>query len=453
MRLALLVLTILLSLTTARAQTGGWQYLPNVGFDIDSSRTPRLEDIYFTDTLTGFGVSLTGRILKTTNGGDSWSVFFDNIDFPYYAEFRSIEFLADGLTGIAGSTNGYALRTVDGGANWISITDSVRGLPVRNEGNICGLAHFGDTFYGIGWWGARWATFYKSTNKGVTWTATAIDTSLATGLVDVYFISQDTGFATGGRNTTHNAYSSNESVVLKTTDGGATWTKVFSDTTIGGRIWKIQFVNADVAVGSVEPYFYPDSVNMIISNDRGNTWRMIHAGSFHNSTFGGFAVVQGVGFVTPTLGWIGGYCNGLFQTKDGGATWDTLSFGTNTNRIFVLDSNHAYAGGKYVYKWGRSASDRVMPILPMVHHHKLYPVVPNPARGDVLIQFDLSKETNVSLDVANVDAKLSTQLLNTRLKAGHYSVTWRQKGQPNGNYLVWLGTDDIPFYQRFVLSR
>ena len=81
--------------------------------------------------------------------------------------------------------------------------------------NICGLAHYGDIFYGVGHWGSDTGRFYKSVDKGASWTLTYVDTSVIRNLVDVVFTSADTGFITG-------AYK-NWSAVAKTTDGGATW--------------------------------------------------------------------------------------------------------------------------------------------------------------------------------------------------------------------------------------
>jgi len=435
---------------SAFAQPGSWQYLPNTGLVLSSDL--RLEDLFFTDTLTGYGVTLSGNIFNTTDGGNNWYASYSDAA----GQLRSIEFLADKLTGISGSMNGArTLRTTDGGYSWTDISAAISDTLTDNPKAMCGLAHYGNNFYGAGWWGGKSAMFYRSTDKGVTWQTTYIDPALATGLVDIYFVSPDTGFATGGIIPVDSGiYSSTKSVVLKTTDGGLTWAQVFVDSFIGGRIWKIQYVNRQLMVGSIEPYYYHESVNMIKSTDGGNTWSIIHAGEFHNSNFPpNFSIIQGIGFLTPQIGYMGGYCNGMFETFDGGATWDSIAIGVNVNRIFVIDSNHAYAGGKAVYKWQREQNTGIGNVAAIKPVNTLYPVVPNPAKGKITIQFDIGLETNVVLEVANVDMRKATRLCSKRFAPGHYTYTWDGSNAPNGNYMVRLGTDEIPFVQKFVLEK
>ena len=417
----------------------------------------RSEDVYFLDSNRGFAVTLNSEIFKTTDGGKNWVQKNDLLDT---AAFRSIEFLDDGLTGIAaGLFYGKTFRTTDGGEHWNNITSAFTDTSFLFRHNICGMGHFGSSFYGVGWWGGNTAHFYKSTDKGLTWTTSYIDPSLASGLVDVVFLSADTGFASGGRNAVPNNYVFNfnpESVVLKTTDGGAHWTKVFSDTTIGGRIWKLQFLNHQLAFGSIEPY-YGDTVAMIKSTDGGNHWSIVgtHFSQRTNSSSSTAGYTQGVGFVTPLHGWLGGYYSGIYETKDGGLTWDILQFGANVNRIFVLDATHVFAGGKQVYRYGYDLKTTgiATPDNTVLAPHTLYPVTPNPALGKINIEFDLKTTTNVLLQVAGIDAKNVWKIAAGRMQAGHYIYYWNDAAAPNGNYLVWLGTDEIPLSQKFVLRR
>ncbi len=453
----------LLCLSNVFAQSGGWQYLINYGLWVET----RFEDVYFTDTSTGYAVeirdysldSLQKPIYKTIDGGYSWT----NVGPSYYGSvaLRSIEFLDDKATGMVGSLFGTVYRTTNAGATWTDISKSVADtvadtLPYGRR-NICGIAHFGNNFYAVGWWGASIARFYKSTDKGVTWSTTYIDTNLATCLIDAAFLSTDTGFVTGGKNIFGGSFyaSSDESVILKTTDGGATWTKVFSDTTIGGRIWKIQLLDKMNIVASIEPYYYPDSVNMIKSTDGGNTWTIINVGSIKDLAYGSMCcMTQGVGFATTKTGWLGGYYNGIFQTVDGGKTWDTLHFGTCFNRIFVIDSTHVFAGGQYIYKWSPvSDTSTVVANQTIKPPHILYPISPNPAMGTVKIEFDILNETNVLLQVVNVTERKHTTITQGRFKPGHYTYYWNSNNMPPGDYLVWLGTNEIPLVQKFVLEK
>ncbi len=446
LKLNTLLALLFLQAFSATAQND-WTYLPNnnlVKGAAPSDSAYRIEDVYFTDTLTGFAVCLPGRILKTTDGGTNWQ---RKNSVASEVGFRSIEFLDDGKTGIAGSLGATAqlLRTDDYGETWqdytSSLTDTTTGS-TRN--NICGIAHFGNNFYAIGSWGSNTGKFHKSIDKGLTWHTTYMDTNLIKNMVDVVFISQDTGFVAGARNT--------ESVVLKTTDGGNTWTEVFSDNTLGGRIWKLQALSHQVFVGSIEPLFYPDTVSMIRSFDGGNTWTIIPVGSMAPTAYVG---TQGVGFVTPAHGWVGGYYDGYFETSDSGKTWQHISMGYDFNRIFVLDSNHAFAGGHSVYKYSKGAPANTNINQPGKNNtpHKLYPVSPNPASGRIKIEFDMYKAGNLVLEVVHIDGRRSYPITNTYLEKGHYTYYWDASNMVDGNYMVWMGTNEIPLVQKFTVHK
>lgn len=455
-----LLFIVLLSLLTAgwlQAQTPAWHRLPNAGLEVNQN-TSRFEDVYFTNYSTGFAVSLRGFIFKTTNAGSSWQLANDTSG-GRRPGFRSVEFLDDGLTGLAGALDNNAplLRTTDGGQSWTDVSGNVPDTnlsPVQGEDDrrrVCGLAHFGETFYGVGWWGAKQARFFKSTDRGLSWQTTYIDTALASCLVDVVFVSRDTGFAAGGKNGNNFLipYRPAISVILRTTDGGQSWTQVFSDTSFGGRIWKIQFLGKQLGVGSVEPY-YSNKVAMVRTMDGGQSWQLINTGQQAGTT--GYRT-QGIGFVSPQRGWLGGYYPGLVETSDGGATWAQVDFGANFNRFFVMDGGHVYAGGKEVYRWGDSAHFTTVkvPEAPAELPHQLYPVSPNPARHLAHIAFDLKTTTNVVLQIIGTEARSVQQLENRRLQPGHYEYEWNCEGAPRGNYIVWLGTDEIPLVQRFTV--
>jgi photosystem II stability/assembly factor-like uncharacterized protein len=78
----------------------------------------RYEDLYFLNQNTGWVVeaAMTGRILKTTNGGANFTIQFTG-DTLY---FRSVAFNNSQL-GWAGTLDGDLLKTTNGGINWLKI--------------------------------------------------------------------------------------------------------------------------------------------------------------------------------------------------------------------------------------------------------------------------------------------------------------------------------------------
>lgn len=449
-RLLLLLLTII-SASPLLAQSH-WQTLPDTGRALHASPRLRYEDVYFTDSLTGYAVSFNGFIFKTTDAGRHWSGKFMRLES---VGIRSIEFLDDKRTGIAGclDPNAPVYRTTDAGASWADISANLKDtLQDSTPKNVCGIAHFGTNFYLVGAWFSAQARVYKSTDGGLTWQTIYLDRSLINGAVDACFISADTGFVTGGYSADGNHKHATASVVLKTTDGGKSWKRVFADSSVGGRIWKIQSVSPRLLVGSIEPFFR-DTVAMIRSTDGGDTWQMLGTGFHESSSLGR---TQGIGFANETHGWMGGWYAGSFETYDGGLSWNRLGFGTNMNRYFVLDSTHVFNGGLDIYFYGGALptpdATAVKP-LPSILPHKLCPVTPNPARGIAKIEFDLSRNTYVLLEIASIDTRQSWQIESRWLSKGHHVYYWNANGASPGNYLVWLGTNEIPIVEKFVLAQ
>ncbi len=46
-----------------------------------------------------------------------------------------------------------------------------------------------------------------------------------------------------------------------------------------------------------------------------------------------------------------GHYTGFHETNNGGQTWTNLTVGNNLNRIFIISSTLAYAGGTSLYKF------------------------------------------------------------------------------------------------------
>lgn len=402
----------------------------------------RFGDTYFLDKDTGFVISDGGKIFKTYNGGNLWDERLSSSGI-----MRSIEFCDNGQYGIAGALNNKVYRTTDRGETWSDISSSI---PDTNK-KICGLTHAGNNiFCGVGWWGSEVARFFKSTDAGQSWQVTHIDTSLATCLVDIAALDAQTIFASGGK------FTANErrSVVLKSADGGNSWSTVFSDDMFGGRIWKLQFLTNDLAYGSVEPYFYPDTVCVIKTTDGGQHWNMIHIGKSQNTFDIG---TQMVGFVNPKVGWVGGWYPGLFETVDSGKTWNYMAppEAYNMNRGFrVNDSTFYTTTGSGVMRYMPGWNTQV-PGTHMAYSssHTLYPPTPNPAFGKIRITFDLGKASNMALEIMDLNGHHYKRIDAGFMEAGSYMYYWDGTNYPPGNYMVWLGTDEIPLIQRFVLTH
>jgi photosystem II stability/assembly factor-like uncharacterized protein len=267
---------------------------------------------------------------------------------------------------------------------------------------------------------------------------------LQKGLVDVVFVSEDTGFACGYKGID---YTFGHSVVIKTTDGGKSWSKVYDGGKDNGIVWKLQFVNRDFAVGSIQSGGGSDGA-FIKSIDGGNNWiKVITKGKPNLED-------QGIGFITPLKGWMGGYYQYMYETTDGGLNWDTVKTGQNFNRFFVMDSSHIYAAGKSIHRYG---SDFIVGIKQQEPHalvpHVLYPVSPNPAKEKIKIEFELGTHTMAVLQVFSIDAKRMWEVSRALLTPGHYTYYWDSKDAPPGQYFIRLDNNEMAIIQQFTLIR
>jgi len=319
---------LLMLADSALPQSPRWRTLPNAPV------SARHEDVFFVNPSIGWVVNGSGQIWKTTDGGASWA-----LQFVADAYLRSVGF-TDSLTGWVGvidDTSKVLYQTTDGGTTW----SLVQNIPEPRPRGICGISVANDSvMYASGrYYGP--ARMIKTTDRGASWTL--IDLSAhAGGLVDCRFFSPDSGFVVG---TTGSGpgIGTGFGRVLFTSDGGATWTIRYTGSRPGELCWKIQFRTGTTGYVSIEN-FSPGPTYYLKTTDGGNTWS---DQLFLNTLYD----VQGIGFGSDSLGWIGGYGGDTYETTDAGVSWHLAGFGYLINRFRFLNDTLAYAVGETVYKY------------------------------------------------------------------------------------------------------
>ncbi len=94
-----------------------------------------LTSVVFIDDMTGFAVGHQQVILKTVDGGETWSLQYQNKDDLYYPALLDVWF-RDGGLGVAVGAYGLYLKTTDGGNSWEVVDQEALGDP------DFGLPHF-----------------------------------------------------------------------------------------------------------------------------------------------------------------------------------------------------------------------------------------------------------------------------------------------------------------------
>ncbi|MGI0013722.1 MAG: YCF48-related protein [Nitrososphaera sp.] len=132
--------------------------------------------VFFTDSNTGTVVGLSGTILRTTNGGASWSSQSSEIN-----DFYGVSFFNANIGAVVG--NGIILHTSNGGATW---RRQIIGTTLRSVScpDVTTCIAVGDG-----------GVIVRTTNAGQTWVADTSGTTNA--LLGVFFTSANTGTVVG----------------------------------------------------------------------------------------------------------------------------------------------------------------------------------------------------------------------------------------------------------------
>lgn len=394
---------------------------------IASSRT---DDIWFIDPLVGWAVNSNGQIIKTTDGGNTWEQQFQDRIY-----LRCVSF-ANPLKGWVGTlTPGKRLySTTDGGENW-NLIDNI--LPELAPSAICGLSVVNESVvYGSGTnYPDRPPRMVKTVDGGETWTAWDMS-EYATLLVDNYFMNENCGWVVGGKadkSITNPTRDNVIPVVLYTEDGGKTWVNRVADISssfpLGEWGWKIQFLNESIGFVSLENF---NQGAILKTTDGGKTWTRLRINDPQ-----GNANLEGVGFVDENLGWVGGWGDANFEggfsseTKDGGQNWqDANHIGQFINRFRFIGNpvTVGYSSGKTVYKY--STAPVTAPLVERVAPLRFLTTnAPAQFEKSVKIEYTLPENAQkVTLDIWNQFGAYVRKLVDeSNPSAGQKSVVWDGK--------------------------
>ncbi|HEX6619629.1 MAG TPA: YCF48-related protein, partial [Solirubrobacteraceae bacterium] len=242
-------------------------------------------DLRFLSDQIGLGATSDGKIYRTTDGANSWSLISDTA--------RAVHsfFFLDASNGFAVGDGSLFLVTKDGGASW---TSKDIGIPPTNLRSISCAS----------------LTLCVMTTEPGTALVRTDDGGATARLVTP---SQDPIFAAGFASATRIAA------------GGATGATAISDDAglnfapIGGRLsGTYTRVRAGGQGGTA---FAPgDNGSLAKTTDGGKTWTRGNVATSED--------VTDVAFPTALVGYALDSSGGLFRTNDGGATWKTLDTGT-----------------------------------------------------------------------------------------------------------------------------
>jgi len=300
-----------------RTSNGG-----NTWINVFAPGTYTFNEIFFTNSSTGYIAGNENAFLKTTNSGVNW--FIDNtISSPGFA-FKSVFFQNNG-TGLLAGTYGTIFKSTDHGNYWtvrspsgtFETLNSVD-FPDQNTGYI--MSNFDNTG----------TSFFKTTNAGINW----INFNSSYRMFRFDFLNVNTGYALSIR-----------FELLKSQNGGLTWNII---NTPNDSIGLFQFVDANTGFITNNVYYGGHDLNK--TTDGGITWSSY---SFHPDYVGYFQ------FPDHNIGYsiIGFVEYNLYKTTNTGVNWNLvrkIDFDSTTPIYYTLYFTNENTGFIATERWNQT---------------------------------------------------------------------------------------------------
>jgi len=377
-----------------------------------------LFDIHFTDLRHGIATSTWPpvSVYRTSDGGFTWEPLIEWVDFypnPDGIEFYNsrIGFLANGLR---------SANTTDGGETWT--------VHYHGGRKLVDLVAYIDSvkMIGVGYelrGGEQPGTrrILRSEDGGATWT-TVIEEVTYSGFNYVVSVSESLQVVSVQRG----------DEIWRSTDQGHTWSQdAYSSNSITDMCSPAE--NTIVASGFILPGHYPAISKSI---DGGLNWTNVFLDTSLRAT-----IFEKIDFPDSLHGWAVGYDGMVAQTNDGGDSWDLYfidSVNSSLSSVCFVDSVNGWTvdpplGGTRILKFGETNSvRRERPVLPT--YLQVFPSYPNPFNSSTTFRFELSARDHTAVIIFDVEGKEVDKLLDKTLSAGLHEVHWNPEYLPSGLY-------------------
>jgi photosystem II stability/assembly factor-like uncharacterized protein len=382
------------------------------------------------DANTALVCLTTGEILRTTNAGVKWDTV-TSYSTPDVAFCDGIKFVGQDTViayGDADDKGIYVARSIDAGKTWTrypNVNSSLPGDSLNIGGIYAGYVTYGSAMEVYG--KTIWITLYntandppsilKSTDGGTTWSWFRVTLpggpALNYYIRSITFKDNNVGFAV-----TKRAYvnaTSNDNYLVKTTDGGRTWSDTINVAPGKGHVdakpdvaRAIRGTNTVIAVGWGGASATSTSMAWI-SNDNGSTWTSMNAPSpvagsdLRNCAFG-----------STTQGLLFGYNNVV--------KFSLVTAVENEHGViptgFALEQNY-----------------------------------PNPFNPTTKITYSVPKTSVVELKVYDLLGRTVATLVNGEQAVGTYTVNFNAQGLSSGVYVYTMKAGDFKATKSLVLVK
>lgn len=258
--------------------------------------------------VAGYDLGIRSFVAKSTDLGANWQILAEDI-FPSGDNLNGISFF--GNTGIVVGSTGKMYRSTNGGANWTDISNTALYAGGFNDVQLLNAS----TGYACGA-NDNSKQILKTVDGGATWTA--LTTGQTNTDYDMWWDNETTGWVvgSGGR-------------IIRTTNGGDSWTQ--STTSVTSTLYSIRRASANVF------YACGTSGSFIKSEDGGQT--------FITKTAPTTSPLYTIEIISENEVLVLGSAGIVYKTTDGGNTWTTVTpFTTEVIRTSIKIGNKIIAG-------------------------------------------------------------------------------------------------------------
>lgn len=235
----------------------------------------------------------------------------------YDSSFYDVNFINQDIGFVCGD-NGKILKTSNGGSTWIAQLSGV------SEGLACIQFVNGNVGYASSGFYNKYSTVIKTIDGGNTWTKTNVKPLMTGG--GMWFLNANKGFYACA----DSLY--NKSVIIRTLNGGATWDTVY------------------VANGWISYFHFPDSLHGFATVNNGTVLKTTDGGlNWTSLSLGKIIWGSGIYFMNKDTGIVGGQPRQgqgpatMYKTVDAGVSWTPITTSNMIFKLFFASNENGYA--------------------------------------------------------------------------------------------------------------
>ncbi len=418
---------LFLNIFSIQAQTGN-----NCSYTWTNQTSGTTNLFYSVKAVSGqvcWAAGSNGTVRRTTDGGNTWLNGNPNTGV-INGDILFIEALDENnawVTTSPPSSNTFIFRTTNGGINWVQVyTNSggnINGIKMVSASN--GFA-FGNPVSGT--WnilttsngGANWTTFPTAP------TAQVIEQGSRNGFyVKLPYI----------------WFGSFPGTSYRSTNSGVNWTS-HPVNGINGYIFAMHFNNDTLGIAS--------GITMAKSTNSGTT--------YFSQTPPGAGNINGIDGKDNQF-WIVRQTQ-VYRSTDGGSNWTSVY--SNSNTLLDVDFPDNMSGcltgwvvgyGGTIAKMTGTLTGTGNNLSTLPDNYKLYQNYPNPFNPVTKINYDIPKNTFVSLKIYDILGREAAVLVNEIKNAGSYTVEFNASSLTSGVYFYRLETSAYSEIRKMMLMK